>query len=287
MGKVLARGQSASVESFTSEQEGRQAVNSVRAVRSYEIAAGLLLAAGLAWWWTAERMAGMGAGPGTGLGGLGWFTTSWVVMMAAMMLPSFAPTIAAYVSSAGRRWSGRPLLFTAGYLLAWTAAGVCAYAVFELGHSLLAGDLAWHSGGRWLSAGLLAAAAAYEFMPLKRACLGRCRGELARPHDEAPRAGAATLLLGVRSGGWCIGCSVALMAALFALGVMSLSWMAMVAGLVALQKVGPWPLAARLTTAVVLALLAAAVLLAPHDVPGLVVPGSGGMHAMPAMKAMG
>jgi predicted metal-binding membrane protein len=90
--------------------------------------------------------------------------------------------------------------------------------------------------------------------------------------------------MGVRSGGWCIGCSWALMAALFALGVMSLIWMALIAGLVALEKVGPWPLAARVATALVLAVLAAGLLAAPHAVPGLVVPGSEGMHAMKAMS---
>ena len=89
--------------------------------------------------------------------------------------------------------------------------------------------------------------------------------------------------MGARSGGWCIGCSWALMAALFALGVMSLTWMALVAGLVALEKTCPWPLAAKLATATVLAGLAAGILAAPHQVPGLVIPGPGGMHAMKAM----
>ncbi len=258
----------------------------IRGARNLEIAGGLLLAAGLAWLWTADRMAGMDAGPGTALGGLGWFATSWAAMMAAMMLPSFAPTIVAYLSPGARSGPGRPLLFTAGYLLAWTAAGIAAYGVFQLGHSLLARELAWDRGGRWLSAALLAAAAAYELVPLKRACLARCRGELGSP-GSAPPGWSGALLVGVRSGGWCIGCSAALMAALFALGVMSLTWMALVATLVALEKLGPWPFAARLATAVVLALLAAAMVLAPHDIPGLVLPGSGGAHAMQAMKAMG
>ena len=73
------------------------------------------------------------------------------------------------------------------------------------------------------------------------------------------------------------------MAALFALGVMSLTWMALIAALVALEKAGPRPVAARLATAGVLSVLALGVLAAPGQVPGLVVPGSGGMHAMRAM----
>jgi predicted metal-binding membrane protein len=86
--------------------------------------------------------------------------------------------------------------------------------------------------------------------------------------------------MGARSGGGCVGCSWALMAALFALGVMSLTWMAVIAALVALEKTIPRPVAARLATAAILAALAAGVLAVPHQVPGLVVPGSGGMHAM-------
>ena len=89
--------------------------------------------------------------------------------------------------------------------------------------------------------------------------------------------------MGARSGGWCIGCSWALMAALFALGVMSLIWMALIAALVALEKTGPRPLAAKIATASVIAALAVGILAAPQQVPGLVLPGSGGMHAMKAM----
>src|SRR5262249_50400977 len=96
------------------------------------VIAGILAAAGLAWWWTVQRMAGMDAGPGTDLGTLGWFTGSWVVMMAAMMLPSFAPTLAAYGTLTRGGVTNRWLLFAGGYLLAWTAAGLLAYGLFEL-----------------------------------------------------------------------------------------------------------------------------------------------------------
>ena len=73
--------------------------------------------------------------------------------------------------------------------------------------------------------------------------------------DAGPGADLGTL-------GWCIGCSWALMAALFALGVMSLTWMVVIAALVAFEKTSPWPLAARLATAIVLVALAAGILLA-------------------------
>jgi predicted metal-binding membrane protein len=68
--------------------------------------AALLAAAGLAWWATADRMAGMDAGPGTALGSAGWFTGVWVTMMAAMMLPSLAPTAAVFAASVRRNRLG-------------------------------------------------------------------------------------------------------------------------------------------------------------------------------------
>jgi predicted metal-binding membrane protein len=248
-----------------------------------EVFAGILVAAGLAWWLTVKRMAGMDTGPGTDLGTLGWFTGVWAVMMAAMMLPSLAPTTAVYAALV-RREPSRVLLFAGGYLLVWSAAGVVAYGLFELGKSLFAGALEWHGGGRWLAAGVLVFAALYQLTPYKRAFLRRCRDPLRflRTNWREDRSGA--FAMGLRSGGWCLGCSWALMAALFALGVMSLTWMALIAGLVAIEKVGPWGRAAKRATAGVLVVLAVAILGLPHEVPGLVVPGSpGSMHAMRAM----
>jgi predicted metal-binding membrane protein len=243
--------------------------------RHPEILAGLLLTAGLAWWWTVERMAGMGAAPGTALGTLGWFTGSWVVMMAAMMLPSLGPTLAAYVAAVRERELARCALFVGGYLLVWVAAGVVAYGVFELGKSLIGNDLGWHQAGRWVSGGVLAAATAYQFTPAKRACLTRCRGQF------PDTSGRGALQIGVRSGAWCLGSSWALMAALFALGVMSITWMLLIAALVALEKTGPWRSTARLAAATVLALLALGIFVAPGSVPGLVLPGSpAAMHGM-------
>jgi predicted metal-binding membrane protein len=243
----------------------------------------LLLAAGVAWWVTADRMAGMDAGPGTDLGTVGWFIGVWVVMMAAMMLPSFAPTLAAYTTATHRRAAGRGVIFTCGYLLTWGLAGLAAYGLFALGKWILGSQLAWHGGGgRWVAAGVLAVAAVYELLPVKRTCLRRCRGEPenVRRDGAAAESWSAAFTRGVRSGGWCLGCSWALMAALFALGVMSLGWMVLIAALVAIEKLGPWPTGARIVTAVVLGALAIGILAAPHDVPGLVVPSGRGMQAM-------
>jgi predicted metal-binding membrane protein len=240
----------------------------------------LLLAAGLAWWWTALAMSGMDPTPGASLGQFGWFSRAWVVMMAAMMLPSLAPNAAAFADSGRRDAPALGLLFAAGYLLAWSAAGVAAYALFTVGGDLFAGPLAWHSGGRWLTPGILAAAAAYQLTPCKRACLDRCRS--ARPSSR--RTGVASPLLalaaGARGGGWCIASSGALMAGLFALGVMSLTWMAVVAGLVLIEKLGPRPRATNVPS-VVLAVLVLGLLVAPQAIPGFVIP-----DAHPAMPAM-
>jgi predicted metal-binding membrane protein len=247
------------------------------------VVAALLAAAALAWWSTADRMAGMDAGPGTALGSVGWFTGVWATMMAAMMLPSLAPAAASFAGSV-RRELGRVLLFAGGYLLVWSAAGIGAYGLFELGKSLFVGSLAWHSGGRWLAAGVLAFAALYQLTPLKQASLLRCRSA-PRFLDTSWQTRSGALVMGLRNGGWCLVCSWALMAALFALGVMSLTWMGLIAVLVALEKIGPWGRGARLASAGVLIVLAAAILAAPHEVPGFVVPGSPASPHM--MKAMG
>ena len=269
-----------------SDRLGSDPIAGLGAMRSQlGVVAVLFAVAALAWWSTVERMTGMDAGPGTGLGSFGWFIGVWAVMMAAMMLPSFAPAAAVYAQLS--RGPGRVLwlLFACGYLLVWSAAGVVAYGLFELGKGLLAGGLAWHSGGRWAAAGVLALAAVYQLTPMKGACLTRCRRPVRLVNPGSSRGWRDALASGVRTGGSCVGCSGALMAALFALGVMSLTWMALVAALVAFEKLNPWSRAAITTSAVVLLALAVGILAAPHAVPGLVVPGSG--NAMHMMKMGG
>ncbi len=252
--------------------------------RELGMVAALLALAGVAWCSTAERMAGMQAGPGSALGSVGWFTGVWATMMAAMMLPSLAPAAASYAAAVRRKLS-RVLLFAFSYLALWSAAGIGAYGLFGLGRTLWAGSLAWHSGGRPLAAGVLALAALYQLTPLKREFLSRCRSSPRSPAGAPPGTRREALVAGLRAGGWCLGSSWALMAALFALGVMSLLWMALVAVLVAFEKLGPAGRRARLTSAVVMLVLAIAVFALPNELPGFVVPGS---PAQPqTMKAMG
>jgi predicted metal-binding membrane protein len=242
----------------------------------------LLALAAVAWWSTADRMSGMNAGPATDLGALGWFLGVWVVMMAAMMFPSLAPTVALYATMTRQRGPDRPLLFAGGYLLVWGAAGLGAYGVFHLGSSVFGGDLAWHAGGRWFAAGVLVLAALYELTPLKDACLTKCRSPIGFLLGSWRDGRRGALGMGSRHAGWCLGCCWALMAALFALGVMSLTWMAFIAALIALEKTVPWGRAVTWGTAAVLLVLAIAVVAAPHDLPGLIVP-TGAQNAMQAM----
>ena len=135
VGRLIAPGsasRSAAVAAGRSERG--ELAEAFAAVRARLGLVGLLLAlAAVAWWSTADRMAGMDAGPGTDLGALGWFLGVWVVMMAAMMFPSLAPTVALYAKMTRRRGLEPPLLFAGGYLLVWGAAGLGAYGLFRLG----------------------------------------------------------------------------------------------------------------------------------------------------------
>jgi predicted metal-binding membrane protein len=229
------------------------------------------LAAG-AWVLTGNRMDGMDAGPGTDLGALGWFAVSWVLMMAAMMLPSLVPAALAF-ARAGERTVAP---FVTGYLAAWTVAGVVAYLLFDAVESLDLAFLHWDRAGRYVAAGVILTAAAYQLTAAKAGCLQRC---------QAPIVSANGLRGGLRHGAACVACCAGLMAALFALGVMSITWMVVIAALIAVERLLPWRTRAVYGVAAALAVLAIWMAAAPGDLPGLTVPGS--MHDMPSsMHAM-
>jgi predicted metal-binding membrane protein len=235
--------------------------------------------AALAWWSTVRAMSDMSASPGTDLGTLGWFIGIWVVMMAAMMLPAVAPTIALYTQMTRRRGLARPFAFTTGYLVVWGAAGIAAYGLYSLARHVLGSQLAWHSGGRLLCSAVLTIAAIYELTPLKNACLSKCRSPLAFLLGTWRDDVRGAFGMGSKHAAWCLGCCWALMAALFALGVMSVLWMAVVAALITIEKLAPWRRVAVWSTTLLLLALAVGVLAAPASVPGFVIPG-GGMSGM-------
>jgi predicted metal-binding membrane protein len=241
----------------------------------------LFALAAIGWWSTADRMRGMDDGPWTALGTFGWFLGVWVVMMAAMMFPSLAPTVALYSRMTRDRIA--PLLFTGGYLVAWAAAGVAAFAVAWSGGAIVGDVLAWDRAGRWVAGATLLVAAAYELTPLKDVCLAKCRSPLGFLLGAWRDGRTGSLQMGVRHGGWCVGCCWALMASLLALGVMSIPWMAFVAALIAAEKTLPWRRVATYTTAGLLLVLGLLLLVAPDVVPALTIPAGEPMQGMEMM----
>ena len=220
-------------------------------------------AAAVAWAVTVDRMRGMDAGPGTDLGGLGWFLGVWAAMMAAMMLPSALPA-AVTVARASRALP--TAIFGVGYLAVWTAFGVVAYALFRAVTSFDPGRLAWDQDGPYAAGAVIVLAGIYELTPMKKQLLRRCRS----PHDQGERG---ALGAGVENGLYCVGCCLGLMAVLFALGVMSVFWMVVIAAVIFVEKVipdGP-----RLTRFVGLGLIVLGlwVGLSPSTVPMLTEPG--------------
>jgi predicted metal-binding membrane protein len=238
----------------------------------------ILAAAFVAWIVTIDRMQGMDAGPGTDLGGLGWYLGIWVTMMAAMMLPSVAPMVLIFTRvSRERRRQGRATfvptwVFLAGYLSAWVAYGLVAYGVFRLVTSLDDGFLAWDEGGPYVAGGAVAAAGLYQLTPLKDLCLRHCRGPMHFLLHGWREGRTGALRMGAEHGLYCVGCCWGLMVILFVLGIMSLFWMAAVAAIIFAEKVLPYGL--RLSRVFALAFIAFGIWIAaaPSSVPGLTDP---------------
>jgi predicted metal-binding membrane protein len=181
----------------------------------------------------------------------------------------------------GRQERGKPGsapvaigLFVGGYLATWTAFGLAAYGLLELGRALSIDALAWDSAGPYVAGGVILAAAIYQLTPAKDVCLRKCRGPIEFLLGSWKPGYKGALWMGVEHGAWCVGCCWALMAALFALGVMSVGWMAFVAALIAIEKLLPWKALANRGIAILLAGIALGVALAPERVPGLTLPDS-------------
>lgn len=234
------------------------------------IVAGLGALAALSWWWTAREMRNMDDGPWTALGTFGRFVGVWVVMMAAMMFPSVSPTVALYARMSRSRLL--TLAFTAGYLATWAAAGAVAYLTAVSMTQAAGGGPTWDGSAQTIAGATLLAAAAYELTPFKDVCLGKCRSPLGTLLGSWRAGWVGALRMGLGNGAWCVGCCWALMASLFALGVMSVTWMAVVAGLIAIEKTIPLRRVATWGTTLVLVVLGVIMLAAPDALPGLTVP---------------
>jgi predicted metal-binding membrane protein len=214
-------------------------------------------------------------------------------MMAAMMFPSVAPAVLLYdrLRSGHRaRGKGAPAeataLFVSGYLITWTVAGLAAYGLLRaLAHIAPFDGITWGGAGHWIAGAVIVGAAVYQLTPLKDLCLTKCRSPLMFLAERWRDGRAGGLWLGISHGAWCVGCCWALMAALFAVGVMSLGWMAFIAVLIGLEKLWPVKRVANLSVATLLVVLGLAVAFVPDSVPGVPDSSMGGtpsqgMHMM-------
>jgi predicted metal-binding membrane protein len=198
--------------------------------------------AAASWVVAVRQMSGMDMGIATELGSFGSFVPLWVSMMAAMMLPGAVPAVLRHVHARGRLRA--VLLFVGSYLAVWTLVGVAVHAVYRPHGSLAAGAVA-------------IAAGVYELTPLKQHYRRRCR--------ESVRSG-------FEFGLCCVGSSIGLMLVLVALGVMSVTWMSVIAVLVLAQKLLPAKPAIDVPLALAIVGLGVLILVEPQLVPGLTPP---------------
>ena len=206
---------------------------------------GLIALTFAAWLAALLLMAGMDQGPGTPLHDFPTFLIGWIIMLAAMMLPSELNYVRVYAGLlAGRGIVGRRSMaavsaFIVGYGVAWTAYGAIAFlldAVIREG----AGDHILTLGlGPALAGTVLLLAAAYQVSPLKQACLTHCRTPLSHFARHWRPGSAGALRMGLGHGLICVGCCWALMAVMFAVGAMSLIWMGLLALLMFAEKMLP------------------------------------------------
>lgn len=170
----------------------------------------------------------------------------WAIMMMAMMLPSAIPMILRYERLAQKR-DKRPVshtaMFVAGYATVWVGFSLLATSVQWVLHSRALLSHMMDSTNTLLSGALLLGAGLYQWSPYKHACLHHCRAPLGYSTAEW-RAGAhGAFVMGLGHGLNCLGSCWALMALLFALGVMNLWWVALLTVLVLAEKLllgGHW-----------------------------------------------
>jgi predicted metal-binding membrane protein len=201
--------------------------------------AATLALASASWVIAVGQMNGMDMGAATELGSFGFFAAVWVSMMAAMMLPGAAAAVVRHVNVSGRV-RGVPL-FVASYLAVWALVGIAVYAVYR-------------PHGSAAAAAIVIAAGLYEFTPLKRRFRRRCR---------------ETVRSGFEFGLCCVGSSIGLMLILVVLGVMNVTWMAVIAGLILAQKLLPAKAAIDVPLALVIVGLGLLIVITPGSIPGL------------------
>jgi predicted metal-binding membrane protein len=152
------------------------------------------------------------------------FLAGWLVMMAAMMLPSAAPLVLVYRRGAS---TTATTALTVGYLVLWALTGVAAYAA----HMTVEGSRA--------AAAVLVGAGLYELTPLKARFLRVCRDVAGFLITRWRATTGGAFRLGVEHGMYCLGCCWALMAVLVVAAAMGLAWAAVIALAVFAEKVLP------------------------------------------------
>lgn len=223
----------------------------------------LLVVAALAWRRTLADAAMMGDAPGTMGMPLVPFLAMWVPMMAAMMLPAITPVATLWAGSIARepRAGGRVarlLLFAAGYLVVWGAAGALAFLLMRpVEHGLASGIYSARSA----AAMIFALAGLYQLSPLREACLARCRSPIAvLGRVTAGPAALRDLRAGALHGAWCLGCCWALMAVLALVGLMNVAAMVAMAVFIFVEKTTRHGIAAGRVAGVLMLAAAAATL---------------------------
>ena len=169
----------------------------------------------------------------------------WVVMMVAMMVPTAAPMILLFATVNRRnREQERPYVptgvFLSGYVLVWSGFAVLATAAnWALHTNSLLSSMMGESTSAYLGGALLLAAGAFQWSRLKYVCLTHCRSPLGFLMSEWQDGSAGAMRMGLKHGGYCLGCCWVLMGLLFVLGVMNLLWIAALAAFVLVEKVAP------------------------------------------------
>ena len=232
--------------------------------------------AAVAWAVTITLARRMGSGPGTMGLALLPFLGLWVVMMAAMMLPSVAPVAVLWTrlisgASAGAGRAMRMSAFLAGYLLAWAAVGAVAFAALAgTGRLVTASPVA----AKWLGVAIFIGAGVYQLTPWKDWCLRRCRSPVgALMYYLGFKGRSRDVRVGFHHGATCAGCCWGLMIVLIAAGVMNVAVMAALAVVILMEKL--WRYGKRFGQAVGVVLVATGVLAIwfPWLIPGLHVAG--------------
>jgi predicted metal-binding membrane protein len=169
------------------------------------------------------------------------FLVSWQVMIAAMMLPSSLPLVRMFAAASVGAPDRRTALgaFLGAYALVWSAFGLLAFAGDAALHAAVAAS-PWLERHDWaIAPSVLLLAGAFQFTPLKDACLRACRHPASFLHRHYSRGARGGFMLGARHGLFCVGCCWALMLVMFAAGAVSLIWMAVLTALMVHEKTRP------------------------------------------------